>query len=155
MSRRKAPDQRRGAQSAAPPPALRAPSAAIATPAPPLKLDKIAAAVWVAVFEAGGGAYVPATDSWIIERYAQLQSRRAALQALVDGQGWTVAGSQDQLVQHPAARLLYQTEQMLLPLEDRLGLNPEARMRLGLVAAAGSRTALDRFNDTDEGDEFD
>lgn len=150
MSKVKNPDAREGnARSGPVPAALPTPSAAIASPPAPLHLNATAQKVWHAVWEAGAGAYVPATDSWPIERYAELHARRRELLHTLDSEGWTTTGSQGQSVMHPAARLLADTERQLLPLEDRLGLNPEARLRLGL-AATEMKSALDRFAEDDD-----
>jgi P27 family predicted phage terminase small subunit len=152
--RAKAPEAREGnaRSSAQAPPALPTASAAIAPPVAPFHLDERAERVWDAVWEAGGGAYVPATDSFAIERYAELQSRRRGFLFTLDDEGWVTTGSQGQEVVHPAAKLLAECERQLLPLEDRLGLNPESRLRLGL-SAAEMKSALDRF--ADEPDDYD
>ncbi|MGZ4617205.1 MAG: hypothetical protein ACXV3F_00445 [Frankiaceae bacterium] len=39
------------------------------------------------------------------------------------------------------AKLLHETERMLVPLTDRLGLSPESRIRLGL----GTASVLEEF----------
>jgi hypothetical protein len=44
------------------------------------------------------------------------------------------------------ARLLSSTEKQLVALEDRLGLNPESRLRLG-ISQVRVRSELDRFQD--------
>lgn len=147
MTRAKNPEARQGNPSAAPsaPPALPTPTAA--QPVlfdPPSTLGEVGRRVWGEVWAAGAGAYVFATDRYVVERYAQLQERREALLAVLEAEGYTVEGSQGQVVAHPAARLLADVETKLTPLEDRLGLNPEARLRLGL-AAHEMKSALDRF----------
>ena len=53
-------------------------------------------------------------------------------------------GSQGQDVVHPTARLIGDVEGQLLALEDRLGLNPEARLWLG-ISAVEHKTKLDAF----------
>lgn len=115
-----------------------------AIPAPPDDLGPVGVEVWNAVWSAGGSAYVEATDRWPIHRYAQFQERRVALLKIVEDEGWTAEGSKGQIIQHPAARVLNDVEGKLVPLEDRLGLSPEARLRLG-ITAAHARSALDAF----------
>ncbi len=105
-------------------------------PAPPA-LDGVARRVWGEVWMAGQSAYNVASDSAVIERYASMRSRYAEFLRLLDTEGWTTVGSQGQLVAHPAAKLATDLEAKLQAMEDRLGLNPESRLRLGLVKVEG------------------
>jgi P27 family predicted phage terminase small subunit len=98
--------------------------------------------LWVEVWSMGNGFYRE-TDAHIIERYVTLQMRRAVLMAQLSN-SYTTIGSQGQEVAHPAARLLNDVEGKLPGLEDRLGLNPDARLRLGL-AVAETKSKLDAF----------
>jgi P27 family predicted phage terminase small subunit len=82
----------------------------------------------------------------IIERYCQLQERRQELLALIEADGWVTTGSQNQMVSHPAAKLLDSIEGRLGPIEDRIALNPEARLRLGITSVEHN-TKLERFLD--------
>ena len=151
MTRAKNHEARQGRPREAPTaaPALPTPTAAQPTLYdPPSTLGDVGRRVWAEVWLAGSGAYIYATDRYAVERYASLQERREDLLALLDREGYTVSGSQGQVVAHPAARLLADVETKLLPLEDRLGLNPEARLRLGL-AAHEMKSALDRFLEDD------
>jgi P27 family predicted phage terminase small subunit len=113
-------------------------------PDPPEHLGPHARAVWAEVWEAGGPNYVPKTDRYVIARYAELHERIADLRSIIEREGWVAAGSKGQDIQHPAARLLYDAEAKLTTLEDRLGLNPEARLRLG-ISAIEKETKLDAF----------
>lgn len=45
---------------------------------------------------------------------------------------------------HPAARLVGDAEIKLIAVEDRLGLNPQTRLRLG-ISAVEHKTKLDAF----------
>jgi len=109
-----------------------------------------AESLWNTIWEAGGDFYVAATDAHIIERYVSLQVRRAKLLATLEHEGYVTVGSQGQDVAHPAARLVLDIEGKLPPLEDRLGLSPEARLRLGL-AAAETKSRLDKFREDEVG----
>jgi len=100
--------------------------------------------LWEDLWRFGGEVYKPASDSYVIERYVSLLIRRHHLIDLLNKEGSITEGSQGQDVAHPAARLLISTEAMLPALEDRLGLSPEARLRLGL-AAVESKSKLDQF----------
>jgi len=119
---------------------------AVAVPDPPGALGEVGSEVWVRVWTAGAKAYQPATDSLIIERYCSLQERRSTLLGVITVEGWLATGSTGQVVVHPAAKLLSEVEGRLGPIEDRLGLNPEARLRLG-IAAVEHQSRLDRFLD--------
>lgn len=117
---------------------------AIHNPDPPPTLGAIGRRVWSDIWTAGARAYEPATDSLIIERYASLQERRRVLLDIIEEEGWLSEGSNGQTVAHPAVRLLMEVEKALTPLEDRLGLSPEARARLG-ISFAEMHTKLDAF----------
>jgi len=107
-----------------------------------------ATAVWENLWTLGHGFYLPETDGYVVERYAVLQARRTHLLEILNAEDYTTIGSQGQQVAHPAARLLLDVEAKLLPLEQVLGLNPEARLRLGL-AVAETKSKLDAFLDGD------
>ena len=113
-------------------------------PPAPAHLDRNAQLIWDEVWMAGGSFYEARTDSPTIERYASLQSRRIFIMAAIEKEGWLTLGSQGQEVLHPLARVLNEIEGKLVALEDRLGLSPQARMNLGISAAA-AKSALDTF----------
>jgi P27 family predicted phage terminase small subunit len=120
-------------------------SAPMAVPDPPLDLGTFGAGLWTEVWTAGNGVY-QATDKYIINRYCSLSERRKNLLEIVESDGWVTAGSQGQTVVHPAARMVDALEGKLQSLEDRLGLNPESRLRLGITAVE-HQSALDAFLD--------
>ncbi|MFF2406727.1 phage terminase small subunit P27 family [Streptomyces sp. NPDC058092] len=97
--------------------------------------------VWRAVWSAGSGAYSPDTDRNIILRYSELHDRRAALMDAVDEDGLMTVGSTGQPAVHPALRFVESTEKELRAIETVIGFTPEARMRLGIVAAEARRVA--------------
>ena len=113
-------------------------------PDAPATLGDYGAVVWDQVWKAGGSAYNSASDSFVITRYCDLQERRRDLTRLVNAEGFLSTGSQGQSIMHPAVRALDSTEKELRALEDRLGLNPESRARLGL-AAVQAEDALEAF----------
>ena len=102
--------------------------------------------LWTNVWELGGpsGVYNAVADYQVILRYCQMVERRETFLARLDKEGWTEIGSQGQTVQHPAARMLAETEAKMVPLEDRLGLNPQARhtIQVGHVQA---KSALEKW----------
>jgi len=119
-------------------------------PDPPPSLGEVGAGYWIEVWTAGSGVY-QVTDSYVIERYCSLQERRRNLTDLVEAQGWLTTGSTGQVVVHPAARMVADIEGRLSSLEDRLGLNPEARLRLGITAVE-HQSRLDAFLSDGGGD---
>lgn len=109
-------------------------SAPLATlPLAPQTLGVFGAGVWDELWVLGNGVYAP-TDVHILERYCSLIDRRHNLLEIVESEGWMSKGSTGQSVVHPAARMVGDIEGKLSALEDRLGLNPESRMRLGITA---------------------
>lgn len=119
---------------------------AVQPPVPPVPahLERVGTEVWHAVWAAGGEAYSPRTDAYVIERYATLHDRRETLMKMLTADGLTSVGSQGQTVLHPAARLLGEVEKNMTSLEDKLGLNPESRLRLG-ISAIEKESKLDAF----------
>lgn len=115
-------------------------------PAPPTTLSTRATEVWESVWDAGRDAYNVRTDGQVIARYAEMTARRESLLRTLDDEGWTTVGSSGQIVAHPAARLIAEVDSKLQSLEDRLGLNPEARIRLG-IATVEQKSRLQEFLD--------
>ncbi|MDX2390178.1 phage terminase small subunit P27 family [Streptomyces sp. DK15] len=140
MSRSKSPDTRTGnANTAA------EQTAPIVyegrAPRVPAHLSATGREVWRAVWAAGSGAYSPDTDRNIILRYSELHDRRAQLMNAVDEDGLMTVGSTGQPAVHPALRYVESTEKELRAIETVIGFTPEARMRLGIVAAEARRVA--------------
>jgi len=104
----------------------------VPAPPAPASLKKYGQRLWCELWHAGRNAYQPQTDSAILERYCSLSERRQDLLTLLSEEGYVTTGSTGQPVSHPAAKLLDSIEGRLGPIEDRLGLNPEARFRLGI-----------------------
>lgn len=113
-------------------------------PPVPTHLTSAAKAVWHSVWAAGGDSYSAKTDAYVIERYATLHARRAELMQMLEDDGMVSVGSQGQTVLHPAARYLSDVESAMSKLEDKLGLNPESRLRLG-ISAIEKESKLDQF----------
>lgn len=92
----------------------------------------VGSAVWATITQAGP---YQDNDAPVLERYCQLHDDRAVLLALVDTEGYVVAGSKQQPTAHPAIRLAHDIEAQMTQLESVLALNPEAHARLGLATA--------------------
>ena len=112
-------------------------------PDPPSELGPVGVECWTNVWTLGAGVYQP-TDAYCIGRYSAMVQRRHHLLVLVEAEGWLTTGSTGQVVVHPAAKMGSDLEGRLATLEDRLGLNPESRLRLGITAVA-HRSRLAKF----------
>jgi P27 family predicted phage terminase small subunit len=112
-------------------------------PIPPAGFDNEAVALWDTLWRLGVGVYAEAHIQ-TITRYVELTQERRRFRAIIADEGWMVVGSQGQSVLHPIARQLRDVERQMLSLEDRLGLSPEASLRLGL-ATAEVKSKLDAF----------
>ncbi len=141
MTRAKNPAQRTGHANATATPDAAPVVYEGRAPRVPAHLKASGREVWRAVWQAGGGAYSPDTDRNVILRYAELHDRRADLLALIDAEGLSVVGSTGQPAMHPALRFVESTERELRAIENAIGFTPEARMRLGIVAAEARRVA--------------
>ncbi|MET9002750.1 phage terminase small subunit P27 family [Amycolatopsis sp. NPDC004169] len=93
-------------------------------PRVPAKLGDIGREVWRAVWAAGDGAYHPAIDRFVVERYCELHDRRAAMLREVDIDGLTTEGRTGQSVVRPALRHAESAEKEMLAIETALGLTP-------------------------------
>ncbi len=112
-------------------------------PSPPAGFDAETVALWDTLWRLGVGVYAEAHVP-TIQRYCELTQERRHFRSVIKDEGWVVVGSQGQSVLHPVARQLRDVEGKLMSLEDRLGLSPEASIRLGL-ATAEVKSKLDAF----------
>ncbi|MBE80942.1 MAG: phage terminase small subunit P27 family [Gemmatimonadetes bacterium] len=142
MSRPKPTDLRTGHSTTLP--EFRPNPTAVETPQAPQTLKSHGKHLWAELWDAGRNFYQPKTDSLVLERYCNLQERRKELLEIIEAEGWLAVGSTGQTVTHPAAKLLAEVEGRLSPLEDRLGLNPESRLRLG-ISSVEHQSKLDAF----------
>jgi P27 family predicted phage terminase small subunit len=113
------------------------------TPVPDPSFDQESLELWNDLWKLGVGVYAVAHIP-SITRYVQMQQRRRKFLAIIEDEGWLVVGAQGQTVIHPVARQLSDVEGKLMSLEDRLGLSPEASLRLG-IATAEVKSKLDAF----------
>jgi P27 family predicted phage terminase small subunit len=84
---------------------------------PPASLGAVGCAVWKTIVNAGP---YRDSDAPLLERYCQLHDRRAVLLALVDTEGYIVAGSKQQATAHPAIGLARDIEAQMTWLESVL-----------------------------------
>ena len=104
------------------------------TPAAPETLANVQ--LWENVWKLGGpsGVFHAVADFHLIKRYCELIERREMFIEQL-GDSWTDVGSTGQVILHPLARALDSVEAKLVPIEDRLGLNPQARHTIQIGAA--------------------
>lgn len=125
-------------------------------PEPPENLLPEVLDAWHAYWRSDlSGLVVDDTDLPALVRLFRLRDQQArASQSAVDDP--LVEGSQGQLVLNPSARLAGSLESPIRQLEDRFGLTPEARLRLGVSlgqAAASLRDLAAAAAGDDEGPE--
>ena len=144
--RAKPPEDKLGKPTRALQPVPRVIDTAWSTPTPPPSVTDTA--LWDNLWELGGpsGVYNTVADYELITRYVEMVQRRRLLVNRLEAEGFVTVGSQGQEVQHPAARILADVESKLVPLEDRLGLSPQARhtIQIGHVKA---KSALESWMD--------
>lgn len=90
------------------------------------------------------------TDVPALSRLAMLYDERVRAMRGFRKSGRVVAGSQGQPVMHPLGRYLKDLDQEIRMLEDRFGLNPRARLSLGLQLTQARRSLEDLYRDLDE-----
>lgn len=86
------------------------------------------------------------SDRFLVERYVHLQSERLKIIEDLDGKLTTMGSQGGNIVLHPKVRRLSDIEGKLVPLEDRLGLSPESRARLG-IAENDNRDEFEQWMD--------
>jgi P27 family predicted phage terminase small subunit len=120
----------------------------VGRPEPPAHLGAVGQQVWDDLWSFGEGAYHPVSDRYVVARYCELQELRATYLKQLSEEGWLTVGSKGQQAVHPLARLLQNLDRSLQGLEDRLGLNPESRIRLS-IGRIEAKSKLDAFLDDD------
>lgn len=121
------------AKSALPVPVTAPQAGEVVVPEPPIELCEGALAYWAELWSDGGVAY-RRTDRWTIARYAAMRAQHDQINASI-GSEWTTLTSKGDLKAHPLLTALHRLDGQLRTLEDRLGLSPESRIRLGLAQA--------------------
>lgn len=121
-------------------------------PAPPIGLLKATRTWWLDFWRSDLAKALQAdTDRQALERLATLYDERERTYRVIRRlRGGPVAhGSQGQLVLHPLAKYLATTDSEIRQLEDRFGLNPRARIALGLQLTQARRDLEDLWDDAD------
>lgn len=114
------------------------PDAARRVPTPPKGLTRDAVAVWRSFWRSPlGGAVDYAGDGPALRRWITLVSNRDALLAQFGPGEWdeplTVMGSTGQTVLNPLLKFEERLSREIMQYEDRFGMTPLGRMRLGIA----------------------
>lgn len=112
---------------------------------------------WKEFWESDLSGLVLQADRPALARLFRMYDMRERLDRTYQKQPFSV-GSTGQLVSHPAAKEIASLDSRILALEDRFGITPMARLKLGVTfgAAAKSLEAINAdFNETDEDEETD
>jgi len=70
-------------------------------------------------------------DKPLVTRYVTMLNEWENLQSIRRREGLFASGANGQIVAHPVVKMINDAESKLLTMEDRLGMNPAARLRLG------------------------
>lgn len=131
-------------------------SPARSVPAPPhpdgRKLLVQTVAAWSSFWQSDLSGLVLAADRPALARLFRMYDMRERLERVYQKQPFSV-GSTGQLVSHPASKEIASLDGRILALEDRFGITPMGRLKLGVTfgAAAKSLEALNaEFGDDTE-----
>lgn len=116
----------------------------LAVPSPPSELNDRQTEMWNVLWSSPvSRLWNESMDGGAVRRYCEYFDQW--LDALVDLQrrGYITAGSQGQDVVSVEAQYVQKLEGLILKLEEKLGLTPMARARLGLTIAEGQKTAAE------------
>ena len=97
--------------------------------------------------------YLEDADKPLVIRYLCLLDEWSDLKDIIASDGRFTVGDKGGLAAHPAVKMKNDCEAKLLAMEDRLGLSPSARLKLGADAArqkkeeAGLAAFLDELED--------
>lgn len=109
-------------------------------PDPPDGLLSQTRDIWLALWDTDVAMSWRPSDVIVVRRYVSLLDERARHDAQLNIEGHVVSGSRGQDSAHPLLSRVAQIDTQLTQLEDRLGLSPLSRSRLGLVTAQGQLT---------------
>jgi hypothetical protein len=122
-------------------------------PRPPTKGNKqgtmlpATVAAWAAFWESSVAALVDrSSDLPSLRRLFLLYDKRARIEREVATSGMVTIGSTGQLVLHPLEKQLPVIDGQITALEDRFGLTPMARLKLGVTFGEAHRS-LDAMNE--------
>jgi len=157
MSARKPADRRQGKAGTtrdigAPP--VRAIGSAPALPSSEKPLLKVTQEAWASFWSTEPlAALVMPADRPALDRLFKMYDLRERLERMVVRQPF-MEGSTGQPVVNPAAKEVASLDGRILQLEDRFGITPMARLKLGIAFGEASRS-LDRLNEGFDSDDAD
>lgn len=149
MARRKAPDERRRTNT---PDATPPPEPAKKPPPPhPAKgrLLKVVVDAWNAYWDSDLAQLVMPSDLPALRRLFGMYDMRERMDRALREQPF-VLGSTGQIVAHPASKEAASLDGRILQLEDRFGITPMGRLKLGVTFGAAARS-LEELNRDFEG----
>lgn len=120
--------------------------ATVEVPPPPAGLRPEIEQQWRDIWDAGGARVVMILDMPALKRLFQYRNRHADITEYLDGLApadLVTTGSTGQERVHPLAEHVAKLERLILMLEEKLGLTPMARARLGIALAESRRTWQD------------
>jgi P27 family predicted phage terminase small subunit len=122
-----------------------------AAPAPPAGLLKATREAWSAFWSSPlAPMVVPATDLPALERLFTLRDERA--RALRGYRARRLVVTDSGVALNPLLRVLKQLDAEIRQLEDRFGLSPIARLRLGVALGEAARSLEELLDDDDDDD---
>lgn len=157
MPRRKAPDNRQRSNS----PDLGIVDAKVTLITPPAphpanrKLLKQTVDAWGEFWASELAHLVNRSDRPALARLFRMYDTRERLERIFDKSPF-VPGSTGQITAHPAAKEIASLDGRILAIEDRFGITPMARLKLGVTFGAAARSLEDLnrgFNDDEEAGE--
>lgn len=132
---------------------------ASAEPPPPHpdrhKLLAVTVKAWSTFWSSDLAGLVQPADMQALGRLFRMYDLRERMERALLAQPFTT-GSTGQLVAHPAAKEIASLDGRIVALEDRFGLTPAGRLKLGIVFGAAARSLEDLnrgFDDDDEAHE--
>ena len=113
-------------------------------PIPPAYLRREGRELWQLIWSHCARWLNPITDRGIILRYCEFIDERDAIRDVIAEEGSVSRGYNDQPRPHPLFNRLGVIERQMTQLEDRLGLNPSERGRMGHTEVK-AESALERL----------
>jgi P27 family predicted phage terminase small subunit len=125
-----------------------------AVPSSEKPLLKVTREAWVAFWSTEPlAALVMPADRSALDRLFRMYDMRERMERMVARQPF-MEGSTGQPVVNPAAKEVASLDGRILALEDRFGITPMARLKLGIAFGEASRS-LDRLNEGFDSDDAD
>ena len=127
------------------------PTVLASAPKSPVKLEGKALAEWNRVWGIGYPWLSPMGDLRLVARYCLLTAEEEVIREVIGREGAISQGYNGQPRPHPLYARLAIVERNLIQIEDRTGLNPVERGRMGHVEVK-SRSIIDELREKREAD---